>query len=157
MPAGRPSALTPEAVRTASVLAAQGLPLNMIADAIGVHRKTCDRWVREAEDEGNTDALKTQFRAAVFEAHRNTAIEMLGCVTKSATEGGNTWAATWLLTHHPALRDQFSDAAAERRAVQRTLTGVVAAIDAAGLSDDQRNRLLLTMQAQGIGVQVEGG
>lgn len=155
MPAGRPSALTPEVVRTASALAAQGLPLNMIADAIGVHRKTCDRWVREAEDEGNTDTLKTQFRAAVFEAHRNTAVDMLSHVTKSA-EQGNVWAATWMLTHHPALRDQFSDAAAERRAVQRTLTGVVAAIDAAGLSDDQRTRLLLTMQAQGIGVQVEG-
>jgi Mn-containing catalase len=126
----------------------------MIADAIGVHRKTCHRWVREAEDENNTDTLKTQFRAAVFEAHRNTAEEMLGHVTKSASSG-NCWAATWMLTHHPALRDHFSDAAAERRAVQRTLTGVVAAIDAAGLTDDQRTRLLLTMQAQGVGVQVD--
>jgi hypothetical protein len=40
--------------------------------------------------------------------------------------------------------------------VQRTLTSVVVAIDAAGLTDDQRNRLLLTMQAQGIGVPSDG-
>ena len=125
----------------------------MIADAIGVHRKTCHRWVREAEEDG-ADHLKIQFRAAVFEAHRAMASDMLKCVTKAAGDG-NTWAATWMLTHHPALRDQFSDAAAERRAVQRTLSGVVAAIETADLTADQRTRLLLNLQAQGLGVQGE--
>ena len=67
-------------------------------------------------------------------------------------ETGNVNAITWLLTHHPILRDQFSDAAAERRAVQRAMAGVVTAIDGAGLSDDQRMRILLGIQAQGIGV-----
>jgi hypothetical protein len=134
-------------------MAAQGLPLSMIADAIGVHRKTCHRWVREAE-EPDADDLKVRFRAAVFEAHRNMAADMLNCVTKSANDG-NTWAATWMLTHHPALRDQFSDAAAERRAVGQCLSQVVAAIEAAGLPDDQRTRLLLNLQAQGLGVQQE--
>jgi hypothetical protein len=140
-------------VETASALAAEGLPLDFIADAIGVHRKTCLRWVREAEEDG-ADELKIKFRSAVFAAHRNTATALLTSIRKSAT-GGNVWAATWMLTHHPAFRDHFSDAAAERRAVQRTLADVVAAIDAAGLTDDQRNRLLLTMQAQGLGVQRE--
>ena len=84
------------------------------------------------------------------------ASDMLKCVTKAAGDG-NTWAATWMLTHHPALRDQFSDAAAERRAVQRTLSGVVAAIETADLTDDQRTRLLLNLQAQGLGVQGSEG
>jgi DNA-binding Lrp family transcriptional regulator len=153
VPAGRPSTLTPQAVETASALAAEGLPLDFIADAIGVHRKTCLRWVREAEEDG-ADDLKIKFRSAVFAAHRNTATDLLTSIRKSATDG-NVWAATWMLTHHPAFRDHFSDAAAERRAVQRTLTSVVVAIDAAGLTDEQRTRLLLTMQAQGIGVQAE--
>jgi hypothetical protein len=74
----------------------------------------------------------------------------------SKLQSGDGRDAAWLLSHSPFFREQWSDAAAERRAVQRTLTGVVAAIDAAGLSDDQRTRLLLTMQAQGIGVQAEG-
>jgi hypothetical protein len=130
-------------------MAAQGLPLDMIADAIGVHRKTCHRWVREAEDE-DADELKVRFRAAVFEAYRNTAAEMLGCVTKSANDG-NTWAATWMLTHHPALRDQFSDAAADRRVERRTMSAVVDAIAAAGLPVEQERTVLLQLQARGLG------
>jgi hypothetical protein len=62
-----------------------------------------------------------------------------------------------MLTHHPALRDQFSDAAAERRAVGQCLSQVVAAIEAANLPDDQRTRLLLNLQAQGLGVQQGDG
>ena len=121
----------------------------MIADAIGVHRKTCHRWVREAEED-DTDGLKTQFRAAVFEAYRNTAAEMLASVTKAASDG-NTWAATWMLTHHPAMREQFSDAAATRREVQATLQAVVQAIQASDLTPEQQDHLLLRMQAAGLG------
>ncbi|MFZ9061103.1 MAG: hypothetical protein ACO218_07770 [Steroidobacteraceae bacterium] len=136
-------------MRIASAMAAQGLPLDMIADAIGVHRKTCHRWVREAEEQ-DADELKVRFRAAVFEAYRNTAAEMLGCVTKSANDG-NTWAATWMLTHHPALRDQFSDAAADRRVERRTMSAVVDAIAAAGLPVEQERTVLLQLQARGLG------
>ena len=134
-------------------MAAQGLPLDMIADAIGVHRKTCHRWVREAEEQ-DADELKVRFRAAVFEAYRNTAAEMLGCVTKSANDG-NTWAATWMLTHHPALRDQFSDAAAERRVERRTMSAVVDAIAAAGLPVEQERTVLLQLQARGLGSKTD--
>ena len=136
-------------MRTASVLAARGLPLDMIADAIGVHRRTCDRWVREAQEE-DADELKKSFRAAVLEAHRHMATDMLDCVTKSAGDG-NTWAATWMLTHHPALRDQFSDAAADRRIERRTMASVVAAISAAGLPSDLERSVLLNLQARGLG------
>jgi hypothetical protein len=140
-------------VRIANAMAAQGLPLDMIADAIGVHRKTCHRWVREAEEQ-DADELKVRFRAAVFEAYRNTAAEMLGCVTKSANDG-NTWAATWMLTHHPALRDQFSDAAAERRVERRTMSAVVDAIAAAGLPVEQERTVLLQLQARGLGSKTD--
>lgn len=70
-------------------------------------------------------------------------------------DNGNVNAITWLLTHNPLTRDQWSDAAAERRAVQRTLGTVVTAIETADLSDEQRTRLLLNLQAQGLGVQGE--
>jgi hypothetical protein len=40
--------------------------------------------------------------------------------------------------------------------VQRAMAGVVTAIEGAGLTDDQRMRLLLGIQAQGIGVPAEG-
>lgn len=137
--------LTPDAVHVASSMAAQGLPLNMIADAIGVHRKTCHRWVREAE-EPNADELKIRFRAAVFEAYRNTAADMLGSIKKSAGDG-NVWAATWMLTHHPAFRDEFSDAAAERRIAAAAMMPVAKAL--ATLPAEQRLSLIMAIEAEG--------
>lgn len=68
-------------------------------------------------------------------------------------DAGNVNAITWLLTHNPLTREHWSDAAAERRAIQRTLGTVVAAIETADLTDEQRTRLLLNLQAQGLGVQ----
>lgn len=132
-------------METASALAAEGLPLDFIADAIGVHRKTCLRWVREAEDNG-ADELKIKFRSAVFAAHRNTATELLGSIRKSATDG-NVWAATWMLTHHPAFRDQFSDAAAERRAAAAAMMPVAKAL--ATLPPEQRLSLIMAIEAEG--------
>jgi DNA-directed RNA polymerase specialized sigma24 family protein len=145
VPAGRHSTLTPEVVQTASELAADGMPLDFIADAIGVHRKTCLRWVREAEQRG-ADELKIRFRSAVFTAHRNTATELLGSIRKSATDG-NVWAATWMLTHHPAFRDQFSDAAAERRAAAAAMMPVAKAL--ATLPPEQRLSLIMAIEAEG--------
>ena len=134
--------LPPDAPERARKLAALGLPLASIAAALGVHRCTLTEW-RQTEPD-LADAIqegRQQGEAALVERLHKLA------------KGGDARSAQWLLTHSPDWRESWSDAAAERRAVQRTLTSVVVAIDAAGLTDDQRNRLLLTMQAQGIGVQ----
>ena len=155
MPAGRPSKLTPELVERTRELAQEGLPLDLIADSIGVHRMTCTRWLREAEEKG-PDSLEHKFRLAISIADAEYCKDLAGYVKKSA-ENGNAWSATWLLTHHPRLRDHFSDAAAERKTERRTVATVLEAVTAAGLPADLERNLLLQMQARGLGAPpVEG-
>lgn len=67
-------------------------------------------------------------------------------------EGGNVNAITWLLTHHPILRDQFSDAAAERRTERRVVTDVLVALTACNLPPETERTILLQLQARGLGV-----
>ncbi len=150
MPAGRPSAIQPEMIETAGRLASACGTMNGIARGIGVHVDTVRDWLRKGEAD-ESDSIYRRF----FQSIQAGLVEAEISLT-SKLQSGDGRDAAWLLSHSPFFREQWSDAAAERRAVQRTLTGVVAAIDAAGLSDDQRTRLLLTMQAQGIGVQAEG-
>lgn len=148
MGAGRPSKLTPETLALAGELADQGLPVDFIADAIGIHRQTCRKWVREA-DGHDPDDLKRQFRAVIFKAERNLARQLVGSV-KNAALDGNTWAATWMLTHQPGLREQWSDAAAERRAVQRSQDRTIAVLEAAPeLTSEQRRILFARLAAAG--------
>lgn len=155
MPAGRPTLLTPELVAQAEVLANDGLPLDMIADAIGVAPRTCQDWLKAAR-EGDSSDLKQQFLRVISTAHRNWAKSLVGSVRKSADDG-NSWAATWILTHHPALRDHFSDAAAERRTERRTMATVLDAVAAVGLSPEQEQTLILQMQARGLGAEKPEG
>ena len=149
MGAGRPSLLTPELLATVSELADRGLPLDMIADAINVNRKTCARWVREV-DNGDDSELKKQFRALILKAEQNLAASLVGSVRQAAVDGDSR-AATWMLTHHPAMRDTWSDAAATRREVQAVLQTVVQTIQASDLTPEQQDHLLLRMQAAGLG------
>jgi transposase-like protein len=150
MPTGRPTALTPEHVETARRICMAGGAMSTVANALGVNLSTVKLWMQRAR-EGRGSELDNAFLAAIQDARYKAEIRALQIVTGSEDPRD----AQWWLTHNPSTRETWSDAAAERRAVQRTLTGVVAAIDAAGLTDDQRTRLLLTMQAQGVGVQVE--
>ena len=131
-----------------------GLPHALMASRLGVSQTTWKRWIKqgresdESTNEGRLWAVINKGASKIAESYLQS--------LHGQAENGNVNAITWLLTHHPITRDQFSDAAAERRAVQRTLAVVVDAIDSAGLADDQRTRLLLTLQAQGLGVQ-QGG
>jgi len=152
---GRPSLLTDELIAKAREMADLGLPHELMASRLGISITTWKRWIKqgresdESTDEGRLWAIINKGASKIAERYLSS--------LHGQAENGNVNAITWLLTHHPITRDQFSDAAAERRAVQRAMTGVVTAIDGAGLSDDQRMRLLLGIQAQGIGVQVESG
>ena len=161
MPAGgRPSKLTSELVQAARLEAAHGLPVALIADRLGIGRTTAHTWIRNADVKGE-ESLEYQFRSAIFLADAEECQKLLGGLRKSAAgtddTPGNAWAASWLLTHHPRLRDFFSDAAAERRTERKTVATVVDAIVAAGLAPDDERRVLLQINARGLGTQaVEG-
>jgi hypothetical protein len=150
VPAGRPSTLTDELIVKVKQMADLGLPHALMPSRIGVPITTWKRWIKQGRDsdestnEGRLWAVINKGASKIAESYLQS--------LHGQAENGNVNAITWLLTHHPITRDQFSDAAAERRAIQRTLSTVVAAIDSADLADDQRTRLLLTMQAQGLGV-----
>jgi len=146
---GRPTKLTTELVQAAKQHAADGLPVGMIAPLLGVHRSTCSKWIKDA-DETEEGSLHHQFREAIFLADAEYCRTLMKGL-KVQADGGNPWAATWLLTHHPRLRDFFSDAAAERRTERKTVATIVDAIAAAGLSLDDERRVLLQIQARGLG------
>ena len=167
VPAGRPSKLTTELVTKAKQEAAHGLPLALIADRLGIGRRTAQTWIRDAQIKGE-DSLEYQFRRAIFMADAEECKNLVTCLRDAALpppppegqEGGkrkdpNIWAATWLLTHHPRLRDHFSDAAAERRTERKTIATVVDAIAAAGLAPDDERRVLLQIQARGLGTPAD--
>lgn len=154
MPAGRPSKLTPELVAQARELSSEGLPIDLIADRLQVGRRTAHTWVQNADAKGE-GSLEYQFRQAIFLSDAEQCSNLLTGLRKSA-DNGNPWSATWLLTHHPRLRDHFSDAAAERKVERRTMATVLDAVAAAGLPADLERTLLLQLQARGLGAQQEG-
>ena len=110
-------------------------------------------WVHRAETETGSDN-EIAFLQAIREGNHAAEIRALEVITGANRSilAPDPRDARWWLTHNPTTRETWSDAAAERRAVQRAMAGVVTAIDGAGLSDDQRMRILLGIQAQGIGV-----
>jgi hypothetical protein len=146
---GRPTSLTPEMIPIAAEVARDCASYQAIARAIGVHPTTVRKWLQRG-DEHDAPPLFQQFSQVIHAA----LIDAESALTKKLQDGDGRDAA-WLLTHSPFFRDEWSDAAAERRAVRRAMAGVVTAIDGAGLTDDQRMRLLLSIQAQGIGVPAE--
>ena len=73
------------------------------------------------------------------------------------TESQDPRDAQWWLTHHPTTRDDWSDAAAERRTERRTMATVLEAVAAAGLTPEQEQALLLQMQARGLGAEKPQG
>ena len=108
------------------------------------------------EDADEENSLKVQFRKAINDSAVALAKTQLSNLRDQAAEG-STQAATWLLTHHPALRDHFSDAAAERRTERKTVATVLEAVTAAGLPADMERTLLLQMQARGLGAAAQEG
>lgn len=136
--------LTADLIPRARELAALGLPLALIADALGVHRGTLHRWRTEAGPEG----LERDLCDAIEEGQREGVLRLLGQLREAAA---SDWrAAAWLLTHSPATREHFSDAGYERRAIRQALATVIKAITAAGLTPDDQMRLLLQLEAHGL-------
>ena len=150
---GRPSKLTQKLIDDARELAEAGLPLSKIAISLGIDETTVYAWLREGKSCPDTD-LKALFSQVIHEGWINTGKNhLINLAGQSAA--GNTTAATWFLTHHPFFRDDFSDAAADRRTERKTIATVVDAIAAAGLAPDDERRVLLQIQARGLGTPAD--
>ncbi len=148
---------TAKHVETARRVTAAGGALSTVAGACGVALSTVMLWMQRAEKETGSK-YEIAFLQAIQEGNHAAEIRALEVITGANRSilAPDPSDARWWLTHNPTTRDQWSDAASERRAVQRAMAGVVTAIEGAGLTDDQRMRLLLGIQALGIGVPAEG-
>jgi transposase-like protein len=142
--------ITDSLIERTAYLAAQGLPNKSIAEGLGIGEDLFYRWLRQAKDGTGTDA-----HVRFSEAIQSGAIEAEEKLVAKLAQGDER-SASWLLTHSPRWRNTWSDAAATRREVQRTMTEVVAAIESApGLTDDQRRAVLLSISARGINAPTE--
>jgi hypothetical protein len=116
-----------------------------ISRALGVHHCTVRDWMQKGEAE-DADPLFRSFSTAIQEA---LLLAEKGLTKKIAD--GEPKDAAWLLTHSPFFRDEWSDAAAERKTERRTVATMLEAVTAAGLPADLERNLLLQMQARGLG------
>ena len=146
MPAGRPSTLTPEHVEIARRVSETGGALATVATACRTPLRTVQHWIEKAKD-GTGSELHDAFWRAIQDGHHEAEIRAIARITESMDPRD----AQWWLTHHPATRDTWSDAAATRREVQATLQTVVQAIQGSDLTPEQQDHLLLRMQAAGLG------
>lgn len=142
MPAGRPSTITHEHVEIARVVSSKGGALATVARACGTSLTSVKRWIQTAK-EGLGSDLHADFWAAIQEGQHQAEIRALGIITGSEEPRD----AQWWLTHHPTTRNTWSDAAAERRAVNAALAPVAKAL--AALPPEQRQNLILAIQAEG--------
>ncbi|MEB3165382.1 MAG: hypothetical protein VKO65_01795 [Cyanobacteriota bacterium] len=145
MAGGRPSTLTTDLI-AAAVEVAQHCPSYVaIGRAVGVSSKTIRLWMQEGRAD-DAEPLKRQFCAAIQEAILRSEVNLTRKIA-----AGEARDAAWLLTHSPFFRDEWSDAAADRRVERRTMAAVVDAIASAKLPPEQERLLLLNLQARGLG------
>jgi hypothetical protein len=137
--------LNAQLIEKAGKLAALGWSQRNIAEACGVTEEILCIWLSNAKGDSPTD-LELQLFQVIQEA---AAAGEEALVAKIAN--GDTRDAQWLLTHSARWRDRWSDAAATRREVLNTLTTVVQIIQQSELTPEQQDRLLLQMQAAGLG------
>jgi hypothetical protein len=146
MAIGRPTKLTPEMVMLAAEAVRKVPTMRSIARALQVRPNTVTDWLRKGEE----DDAPEPFRSFAIAIHAELAESESALVARISD--GEPKDCAWLLTHSPFFRDDWSDAAATRREVQRTMGEVVNAIEATpGLSVEQREAVLLSLAARGLG------
>jgi hypothetical protein len=130
--------------------------MGMICQQLGVNHATAWRWMKAAdEDEDEESSLKVQFRNAINDSGVALAKSLIENLRYQAGNG-DTKANIFLLTHHPATRDHFSEAAATRKVEKRVIADVVGAIARSELTPESQTRLLLEIQALGHTLPPEG-
>lgn len=151
--AGRPTKLTKNAVEIAARLSAKGCSVPTIAQEIGVDKVSVYAWIKKGEERFSD--LHVQFLNAIHSGTgkvEQTCLNALAKALHSDECRDSTPAAQWMLTHHPRLRDRWSDAAATRREVDKVLSGVAKGLAECGLNPDQQQAAILAMRANGVGV-----
>jgi hypothetical protein len=151
--AGRPTKLTPQAVETARKLSALGCSVPTIAQEIGTSAVSVYDWIKKGE--AQFSPLHVQFLNAIQSGTGKVEEICLNALARALHSDecrDSTPAAQWMLTHHPKLRDRWSDAAATRRAVEQVLTGVAKGLNESGLTPEQQQAAILAMRANGVGV-----
>jgi hypothetical protein len=141
-------------IPVAQELAAAGSSLPVIAAAFGVDRKTVWNWI-QAGKSGSGSELHTRFFHAIQSGAGEVEKTCLNALARALHSGDcrdSTPAATWMLTHHPLIRDSWSDAAATRREIDRVLGQVAKGIAESGLLLEQQQALILSIRANGVGV-----
>ena len=128
--------------------------MQAIAAGIGVDRKTIYSWIQAAKSGKGSD-LQIQFHHIIQSGAVGVEKRCLAALDRAITSTDcrdSTPAATWILTHHPLIRDNWSDAAATRREIDRVLGQVAKGIAESGLPLEQQQALILSIRANGVGV-----
>jgi hypothetical protein len=151
-PARRHYKLNDDVINKVRVLAEFGAPLEHIAPAAGISYGTIWQSLKNAKGP-NPTPQELKLSEAIEAGRAAGGMRLIGKVAEQA-DSGDLKAATWMLTHSPAFRDHYSDAAALNRAKQETVGAVVDAIAGAGLSRETERDLLLRITAK-TGHQIE--
>lgn len=150
---GQPTKLTEATLQEAGRLSAIGCSITTIAQSLGVDRGTIYNWLKKGE------ASETDLHVRFFNVIHSSAgsvearcLSALDRAVRSEEARDSTPAAQWMLTHHPKLRERWSDAAATRRELDRLLAAVAQGVANSGLTPEQQQQVVLSMQAAGAGV-----
>ena len=83
---------------------------------------------------------------------RSAPVDAAALVAAVSSAAATDWrAAAWLLQHHPATESQYGERARQERYRAAFITRLIDAIAAADLPGDADQRLLIQLQAHGLG------
>ena len=145
-PARRHYKLNDDVINKVRVLAEFGAPLEHIAPAAGISYGTIWQSLKNAKGPNPTPE-EIKLSEAIEAGRAAGGMRLIGKVAEQA-DNGDLKAATWMLTHSPAFRDHYSDAAALTRARQEGIEMVIQAIADANLPPDEEQNLLLRIKAR---------
>jgi len=99
---GRPPKISDELTLAITNNVRMGAPLHIAARAAGIGYSTFKRWMAEGADPEGRDEYKA-FRATIEEARAQTAVRMVGLVSRAAANSVREWRAamTWLERAYP--------------------------------------------------------
>ena len=138
--------LNDDVIKKVRFLAEFGAPLEHLAPAAGVSYAMLWQWLKNAKGPSPTPE-ELKLSEAIEEGRAAGGMRLIGKVAEAA-ENNDLKATTWMLTHSPAFRDHYSDAAAMQRYRQEGIEMAVQAIIDAELPPDQERDLLLRISAK---------
>ena len=145
-PARRHYKLNDDVIKKVRILAEYGAPLEHIAPAAGISYPLIWQSLKNAKGPTPTPE-ELKLLEAIETGRAAGGMRLIGKVAEQA-DGGDFKAATWMLTHSPAFRDHYSDAAALNRARQEGIEAAVQGLQAAGLTPEQERNVLLQISAR---------